>query len=189
MVCRIKIKSLLLFFGMFVKTSRSFKFFLPGIALLVLASCSLKRAALNQDISFKIPADSKQITRDQLDENTKSHQAADQFFVYNGVFLAMNINHDSVVKTLSLEKQLARMKYIRKDLFKIESAEIRTIKGNRFIVMDYYHPGKQLNVYTFFNDYERNRIVVDGTIQYNKATQKKDADKLLEVVLSSLKGK
>ncbi|MBC7914881.1 MAG: hypothetical protein H7Y07_12250 [Pyrinomonadaceae bacterium] len=174
---------------MFVKISRSFKFFLLGILLLLLVSCSLKKLSLNQDVTFKLPSDIKRISKEELDKNTKSYQAADNFFVYKGIFLALGINTDSRLEAMTLERHLAVLKYDWRDLVKIESLEIRTVKGERFIVMDHYNPRKQLNVYTFFNDHERNRIVVSGFIQYDKATQKNDADKLLEVVLSSLKGK
>ncbi|MBC7915442.1 MAG: hypothetical protein H7Y07_15125 [Pyrinomonadaceae bacterium] len=145
--------------------------------------------ALEKGVSFKLPANTKQISKDDLDANTKSHQAADKFFVYKGVFVALNINTDSRLENMTLERHLAILKYDWKNLVKIELLEIRTINNKRFVVMDHYNPRKQLNEYTFFNDHERNSIVVDGTIQYNKATQKKEADKLLETVLTGLKVK
>ncbi|MBC7914879.1 MAG: hypothetical protein H7Y07_12240 [Pyrinomonadaceae bacterium] len=112
---------------------------------------------------------------------------ADKFFINKGIFVALGVSTDSRLEHATLERHLANLKYDWKNLFKIESADIRTVKGKRFIVMDYYDPGKKLNEYFFLNDHERNSTPVFGFIQYDKATQKEEADKLLEIILSSLK--
>ncbi|MBC7915443.1 MAG: hypothetical protein H7Y07_15130 [Pyrinomonadaceae bacterium] len=170
----------------YCRTIRIFSFF---IALLYLASCSARNVPRDKSISYILPSGIKRIAKTELDENTRAYSAADDFYFYYGVFLAINFDPRSRFEKMTLERHLDNLKYDLKNTVEIELLEIRTVRKKRFIVMGYYDQGSQLNVYKFFNDHERHNIVVDGAIQYDKATQQKEADRLLKIILTSLEMK
>ncbi|PTQ96519.1 hypothetical protein C8P68_1043 [Mucilaginibacter yixingensis] len=160
-------------------------FLLNLLFLFLITSCKLKQYQVNHNINIKMPPGAVVVPKDQLTGGRKAFQVADAVYSYQDMLIVLTQNTDEQLKGVPLDKYKATRVYQLRNILKIQSANIEVYDSKKFLIIDSDRKsdGKNIGEYSFVSDTEINKPILVGFIHYDRATQERQAKKLMKTIL------